>query len=877
MPAHRQDVDRLLLAARALPADRRESFLHGVRAADPELGEKLSLLLAASEETRPGVQEATAKGPVATLTIAPEDAAGTREEDLRVEGQRAGPYRMLREVGRGGSGTVFLAERDDQEFRKTVAIKLLRSGTESADILRRFRQERQILASLDHPFIAKLHDGGTTDAGLPYFVMEYVAGRPIDQECDRRRLSIRERLELFRKVCAAVHFAHQSLVVHRDLKPRNILLTEDGSPKLLDFGIAKLLGADPLSAGPEVTLVDARPMTPEYASPEQVLGEPITTASDVYSLGVVLYELLTGHRPHRIRSLQFEDIRRGVCVDEPVKPSMVVGQTVEGDGGEEGPSRITPRSVAEARAETQERLGRLLAGDLDNVVSMAMSKEPQRRYASAAELAEDLRRHLEGLPVLARQDTLSYRTSKFVRRHRAGVAVAAAFLLSLVGFGVAMTVQSARVARQRNLAEREAAKAVAINQFLQKTLGSANPTEGLGRDTTVLEALSTAVGTIGESFEGQPEIQAAVENTIGFTYLGLGRYDEAEPLLRSALKRRRSVLGDEHPDVAESLTNLGGLMLYRGDYRSAEGFFRQALEQRRKRLGRHPDVAASLNDLGLSLAYLGDYAAAEPLYREALAMRRELVGRDDPTVAETLNNLAFLLHDKGDYAAAEPIYREVVAMDRKLLGDEHPNLAIDLDNFASLLDDKGDYAAAEPLFREALEIRRKALGEGHPDVAKSLNNLASMLERKGDYAAARSLYQEAIAIRRKLFDGSHPDLATNLNNLARLLTATGEYEEALRLFRESHRMYRATLGEGHWLLASSQTNLGRCLTRMGRFADAERQLVASRETLVSRLGARHERTVIATDALVALYEAWDRPEKLARLREQLAAEDTSRD
>jgi serine/threonine-protein kinase len=821
-------VAQVLASASKLRARDRERFLDGVGEVAPDVRDEVQELLSAQEKGR--------SGPPTVTQVLDENAtlvsgrARAPESPGKLSGRRVGAYRLVREIGRGGNGTVYLAARDDDQFRKDVAVKLVHPGTDSGDIIRRFRQERQILASLDHPHIAKLHDGGTTDDGLPYFVMEYVEGDPIDRFCDRGAYPVEKRLELFRQVCSAVHFAHQNLVVHRDLKPANILVTGDGDIKLLDFGIAKVLKPDTDAASSEATRVDARAMTPDYASPEQVTGAPITTASDVYSLGVVLYELLAGCRPYRIQQAELAEIVRVLCHDEPRPPS----------------ARVREREDAEAaalrRSASPERLRRRLQGDLDNVVRMAMQKDPLRRYASVAELSEDLRRHLDGLPVKARPDTFAYRSAKFVRRHWAAAAFSAAFLVFLVGFGAVMTVQSARLARQRNVAEREAAKATAVTEFLQTTIGSANPAEGIGRDVTVLEALESATRDIDRAFADQPEIAAAVKHTVGSTYLRLGRYDEAEPLLESALEIRRTLFGPDDPSALETLTSLGGVLLFRGDYDAAEEAFREVLEKRRAQLGEHPEVAASLNNLGLALNYRGRYEEAEPLYREALALRRKLLGDEHAAVAETMNNLAFLLHDQGDYEGAEELYRSVVALDRKLLGPEHPDLATDLDNFASLLDDKGDYAAAEPLFREALEIRRQALGSDHPDVAKSMNNLATLYENKGDLDTAESLFREAIAHRRRLSDQESPELATNLGNLGRVLFLQQRYPEALAQLVEAQRIYGETVGEDHWLAASSRAVLGRCLARLGRCEEGKRELTFALETLESSLGEDHERT-----------------------------------
>ena len=379
-----------------------------------------------------------------------------------------GPYRVVRELGRGGVGAVYLAIRDDDQYRKRVAIKLLRPGLESDEIVRRFRNERQILASIDHPFIAKLLDGGSTPEGFPYLVIEYVEGQPIDQYCDARRLPIDERLELFCKVCTAVHFAHQNLVVHRDLKPGNILVTPDGVPKLLDFGIAKLLNPEMFSLTAGETRADARMMTPEYASPEQVRGEPITTASDVYSLGVLLYELVTGHLPYRLQGRQLHQLARAICDDAPVRPSTVVDLEEEITGIRGDVQRITAETVSRTREGTPERLRRKLRGDIEHMLLMAMRKEPHLRYASAEQFSDDIRRHHEGLPVRARKGTWTYRSSRFVRRHRVGLGIVALSMASLVTI-------SAVTIRERRRAEQESARAKAVIQFLTSTLSAIDP------------------------------------------------------------------------------------------------------------------------------------------------------------------------------------------------------------------------------------------------------------------------------------------------------------------------------------------------------------------------------------------------------------------
>jgi serine/threonine-protein kinase len=841
-----------------------------------------------------------------TITLTHEAGRATSPPEGSEAGRPVGSYRILSEVGHGGMGAVYLAVRDDDEFKKRVAIKLLRRGMATDDLVRRFRNERQILASIDHPNIARLLDGGTTEEGLPYFLMEYVEGEPIDRYCDGHGLSVAERLELFRTVCAAVHFAHQNLVVHRDLKPGNILVTADGVVKLLDFGIAKLLRPELYSDRAGATRLEERLLTPEYASPEQARGEAVTTASDVYSAGVLLYELLTGHLPYRLSGLSLHEVTRVIGEVDPRKPSTVIGEVEERTRGDGTTAKLTPESVSRTREGRPDKLRRRLAGDLDAIVMKAMRKEPQRRYGSAEQLSEDIRRHLEGHPVGARKGTLSYNASKFVRRHRVGVAMATASVLALIAFSAVLTVQAARLARARDRAEREAAKAQAVSTFLQETLSSANPYEGQGRSVTVVEVLKTASDKLGRSFVDQPEIGAAIRHTIGSTYGSLGRLDEAERLLREALQMRQGILGREHPDVAASVADLAGLLMEKGDYRTAEQLSREALAMRRRLLGSESvEVAASLNNLGEILFKQSLYDAAEAQLRESLAIRRKLLGDESTEVAETLNALALVLENRGDIAGAEPLYRKALAIRQMVLGDTHPLVGTARGNLAGLLETKGDYDSAEKLRREALAVARAALGDTHPGVGTALNNLGALLSTKGDLDGAEALYREALAIQRMTQGDEHPEVAAGLNNLAMVLHRKGDlqsaeplYREALNVFQkslgnehlnvaiglfnlagltqeqgnldkaeslylEALAMERRLLGAQHPLLAATLSRYGGCLTEMKRYSEAEEKLLEAYGMAKALLGEQHKRTKQTAARLVLLYKAWGKPDKAA--------------
>jgi serine/threonine-protein kinase len=758
-------------------------------------------------------------------------------------------------------GTVYLASRIDAEFHKQVALKVVTSGADRAEVVNRFERERRILSSLEHPNIARLLDGGAAEDGRPYIVMDYVKGLPLHEHCERNGLSTTVRLQLFRQVCDAVQYAHRNLIVHRDLKPRNVLVTPDGVPKLLDFGIAKLLNAEIWGETYE-TGTGFGPLTPEYASPEQVRGEAITTATDVYSLGTMLYVLLTGRLPYRLEGRQPLEVLKAVTEQEPERPSVVVRTA----------SASAPSPAETLKQGTTQRLSVRLRGDLDTILLTALRKEPDRRYPSVEAFSEDIRRHLEGLPIKARKGTFAYLGSKFVRRHKTSLTAAAGVLLCLVGltaFSVRERVLAerarSRAEQERDRAETEAAKSKAVVAFLQETLGSANPYEGTGRDVTVMEVLAKAAAATGGAFAHQPEIQAALQTTIGGTYRDLSRFDEAEALIRSALETRRHAHGEQHLDVAESLDDLAELLYRKGEYEATERLFREALAMRRQLLGEeHPAVAQSMNNLAAVLEDQAAYEEAEPLHRQALTMQRKLLGDEHLAVAESLNNLAVLLDHKGDAEGAEPLHREALAIQRRLLGNEHPHVATSLNNLAVLLRREGDAEAAEPLYREALAIRRELLGDEHPEVAISLNNLAILLWQEGDIGAAEPLLREALTMKRTLLGNAHPDVALGLNALARLLDEKGEPDSAYPLHVEALRILEKALVADHWRTADVRGDYGSSLILLGRFEEAEPLLLDVYPVLRAQLGDDHDRTRNAVRRLVQLYEAWNKPEAAAK-------------
>ncbi len=874
-------------AVSELPEPDREAFIESAAAGD-------SLFLDAATSL------IRAHGKAGRFLDKPAVEAFTELWNSRAESRQIGPWKVLRKIGGGGMGTVYLAVRADDEYQREVAIKLLNCGPDPEEMARRFREERQILARLDHPNIARLYDGGTTPGGFPYLVMEYIEGTPLDQHCDRRRLTIGERLELFCAVCAAVHVAHQNLVVHRDLKPSNILVTAKGVPKLLDFGIAKLLGS---AGGMELTRTGLRPMTPNYASPEQVLGDPITTAADVYSLGVLLYELLTGRLPHRFERSDSREIERILTRKEPVQPSAAVEMPPDAGG-----DHRAPEALSRLRGLSVSQLRRRLVGDLDRIVMKALRTEPDCRYVSAEQLSNDVRRHLEGRPVQARPNTLAYRAGKFLRRNRIAVGVAAALFALVSSFSVFSMRQAKDIARERDRAQLEQEKAQRVAGFLVELLQDTDPAEARGRDVTVREALDKGAEEILGRLHDQPEIRAMLLETMGSIYVNLGLYEEATPLLELALETRRQSpetepaslaatltrLGDlqkqrgrheaaeasfqealalrrasfesHHPAIGESLHHLGALSYVSGDFERAQQHYLEALEIRRREENPSPALAETTNDLALVLMKRGDLVRAEPLFRQALDQARVALGPDHPTVLEIGSNLAALLQEKGDLKGAEALYLATLEVLRRVFEPAHPAIGKTINNLATVRSQLGDHAGAEPLFRETLAIARQAFGEEHQYVALAMSNLGTTLDELGKVQEAELLLRRAIEIVRRTLGPETPRPAFVLVRLARLLMRRGEPGQAEGLLREALERRARGLPPGHPLTAVAESSLGSCLAALGRYEEAEALLEKAHATLVSQLGEEHRDSRASLERLVELYEATGQTARAAQLR-----------
>jgi serine/threonine-protein kinase len=849
----RTEIDAILSAALERSGEERERYLEQACGGSSELELEVRKLLLAGLENdeflQPGGEPTMPVWQELLMELA---GPGTDEENLDTEltgpyAEMVGPYRIIRQIGRGGMGEVFLARRDDDETGQTVALKLLRPGANGHDIRQRFELERQILATLDHPAIARHIDGGVTDDGRPYIVMEQVQGLPIDAHCDRQQMSLEQRLRLFIDVARAVQHAHRCMVVHRDLKPSNILVTSDQQVKLLDFGIAKLLDDGPGGAQQPLTRFGATVMTPEYASPEQVRGELVTTASDIYQLGIVLYELLTGRRPYRVSGRTAAEIEQIVCGRAPAAPSTVVRQARP-----EAPASgaYSPEEVSRARATRPERLRARLRGDLDTIVLKALRKEPERRYQSAGELVLDVERHLEGRPISARRDSLPYRLYKFVRRHPIGLASASVILMLvtvMAGFFIHQQVKEHERTRQ------EAARAEQVAAFLRGLFDVAQPGSGTGETISAKQLLDSGTERVATDLDQQPLLQATLRELLGDMYRRLGMFEQATVLLEQALAAWRAEVGVDHPDLAASLAALGRLYKDLGRYQEAEELYQEALQVQRTLLGEDSlESARSLAHLAELYVAVGEPDKAEPMFRDSLQVLERRLGKHDPEVAQGLAGLSSLYWSQARYDEAEPLLLRALAIHENAANSDARELAIVLSDLGQLYARTGRHDQAEELLRRGHAVLEQAYGAAHPDTAMSLKAIGRLLADQDRLAEAEPLFRKALATLRQTYAGDHPDIGDCLNDLALLYWSRGDDAEAEQLLIEALAMGERTLGNTHPDVAAGLNSLGALYWSQGRLAEAEQVYARALAIFENALGEAHPHVAVSLVNLASL-------------------------
>jgi|GEM_PF-195347 len=885
-----KEIESLFDQALALPLPEREQFLEQACGADRRLYAEVVSLLRSHENAGDHLEKVVREAGLAAIDTGPSN----EQLDRSMTDQTIGAYRLCELIESGGMGSVYAAERADDVYRKRVAVKLIKGGVITGSALERFVRERQVLADLEHPNIARLIDGGTTSDGQPYLVMEHIEGQAIDRFCDTRRLSIRERLALFVEVCAAVHQVHRNLIVHRDIKPANLLVTEEGVPKLLDFGIAKIL--DPET---DTTATQERLLTPESASPEQLTGGRITTSSDVYSLGVLLYQLIAGSKPFEGGTMPIHEVVRMICEDDPARPSAAVLSSPTSPHGPDADE------IAARRRSSPAKLVRQLSGDLDNIVLMALRKDPKRRYQSAEQLSRDIERHLKGHAVLARKDTLSYRTAKFINRNRTGVTAAAAILLALVvglvfaGYGLLeanqalarekATLQREKKARTRADQEAERARIEAashkrVADFLVEIFKSPDPIRARGEVVTAREILERGAELIGSSLKEDPLVRACMMESIGgaFQALGLlseagelyettmalrlahvnlqedsiharetiqthlnlasihgteGRYDTALGLIEKAVDTSRMLVGESHPLYYRCLNHLGHVEYNLGHLENAQTYFECAYEGFKSTRGeRDNETLGLLADLAQLLTEQARYSEAAPLLEEVLAIRRASLGSDHPDTLCAMIPLGLLYRMQGRISEAEPLLSESFESRLRILGEDHHLTLNGAGHLAALYLDKKRFREARELF--------ELLGKHHgSDDEGYLNGMCAVYFRQAQHSDAEPFMRRLLAIRRSRLGDDHPSTLESIKNLATLLSEMGQYEESHQLFEEALEGIRRKLGPAHPRTLDTYRDFSNMCNLSGNYDEAVALREAELAVYENELTDQHHRRV----------------------------------
>ena len=797
-----------------MPPGKRSDYVESACSGDPLLRAEVESLLAAHADA-----SQLSHDPITSFS------------EADVQPTSIGSYHVIRLLGAGGMGQVWLAEQTEP-VKRSVAIKLIRAGMYDAAVAKRFQSERQSLAMMDHPTIAKVFDAGATPAGQPYLVMEYVDGLPITDYCDDKKLSIRDRLRLFNEVCDGVKHAHQKAIIHRDLKPSNILVVEvDGKPRprIIDFGLAKAA----VVAVPGETLmtqVGTLLGTPGYMSPEQADPgvQDIDTRTDVYSLGVVLYELLTGFLPfdtNKWKNRRFDDVLRELRETDPLLPSTRVSST----------GRATS-SRAEARGTQPRQLVASLRGDLDWITLKALERDRERRYGTPAELASDIERYLQNLPVLARPASPVYRLRKYVRRNRLVLGISAGLVALLVAFAATQAIQLRRITRERDRADR-------ITEFVTNMFKVSDPSEARGNSITAREVLDRGSGQIEAGLAGEPEVQARLMETMGEVYSSLGLYKQAQPFLQKALATRRQLLGSDHPDTLRSVDRMARNLERQGRYPDAEALARESIATRQRRLGPEArDTLGSIHQLSAILLSEGHFIEAEQQDRKMLEVCSRVLGPEDPITLNFLANLALSLGDQGRAAESEQLYRKLLDTQIRIYGPEHPDTLITMTTLAHTISEEDRYDEADRMLRDGLKIKMKVFGAEHSETLWSMADLGMNLRLSGRLAEAEKLDRETLELRRKVLGAEHPETLMSTTELAETLDDLHRYPEAAELYRTTINIQTRVVGPNHPVTALTKYNLACNLALSGHREEAWEMLRDSVEHGLPTSYALHAET-----------------------------------
>jgi serine/threonine protein kinase/tetratricopeptide (TPR) repeat protein len=854
-------VKELLHHAMQLAPDQRASFLDAACPADDPLRAEVESLLLADEGIGSGFMQPP---PLADELRADSDGIGFTV--ALKEGQAfAERFQLVRKLGEGGMGQVWLAEQNSP-VRRQVALKLIKAGMYDEAIVQRFQSERQSLAIMDHPAIAKVFDAGTTPQGQPYFLMEYVPGLPITEYCDGKKLRIRDRLELFVQTCEGVQHAHQKAIIHRDLKPANILVVEvDGkpAPRIIDFGLAK--ATMPQVARESIfTQLGQFMGTPGYMSPEQ--ADPgfrdgmrdIDTRTDVYSLGVVLYVLLAGLQPFETRQLQkqpLDELLRKLREEEPPRPSRKVST-----------DRDASVATAEARGTESRQLVSLLRGDLDWITMKALEKDRALRYGAPSELADDIRRYLNHEPVVARPASLGYRLRKYVRRNRIAVVVAVVMVLLLTAFSVLQALQLRLITQERDRATHERDRATRITDFMTGMFKLSDPSEARGNTVTAREILDKASNDMETGLAKDPEAQSQMMQVMASTYMNLGLYPRAHELAERALDARVRRLGPDDPKTLESMTQLGRILNSEGHYAEADKLERHALADERRLLGpEDPLTLQTKGNLALIVQGEGHYDEGEKLAREVIEVATRRLGPENALVLGSMSTLSGALWNQNRFAEAEREYRQLLDVERRTLGPDHPETLRAMSDVALALQSQGRGMEAEQMYREALTADQRVLGPEHPLTTHTMFNLAGLLFSERRLADAERLYRKVWAIQLRTLGPEHPDTLNSQSELADDLFIEGRIPEAEKLERETLATRLRALGPENPRTLASQGALARTLIKEGRYAEGEKLARETFEVEIRALGPQHLGTLFALRQLVAALACTGRSAEASKL------------
>ncbi|MDZ7714687.1 MAG: serine/threonine-protein kinase [Balneolaceae bacterium] len=866
-----QKVETILDKALELPKDQRQEFIDEECKGKPKLKGEVTLLLDSIFDSEGWLEN-------------PEEYKRDMYDEMADDVQllssnqslidtKVGSYLIKEKIGEGGMGSVYLAKHSSADIDHKVAIKIIRSGKATQENIKRFKREQQILAGLHHPGIARMYDAGTTGDGSPYIIMEYVDGMPITDYCEKDKCTLQQKLELFTDVLQAVRHAHENLVIHRDLKPENILVDESGNIKILDFGISKLLeNSDDTS----LTKTGARLLTPRYAAPEQVRQENITTATDLYALGIVFYELIAGGHPFSFEDFSQYEMEQAILKQEAVKPST---------------------KVAGSKAEKQ------LQGDLDAIALKAIRKESEHRYRMANEFLEDLKNYQNGIPVSAIEDSLRYRSQKFFKRHKQGIAVAAGILLFIFGLSGFYTWQ---IAQERDVAQLEAEKAEQVTDFLIDLFNQSNPyfeeIQG-GLNAKIGPLLEYGTNQIDKELEDQAEVRAELKTVVGRIYSELGEFGKAETLLTASLELKKQLYQTRKIEIARSMSALAFLHQEQGNYSSAESLLVNSIHIFENSQNKFEDEEyfKVMRRFGNLLWFnKGEYEKADSVLQRTLKLRRKYSGSDKLGIAATLNDLATLNHAQGKYSQAAPFYRESIDIYQRIY-NEHANLAIIMSNFSALLREKGNYDEAEKYQQQALEMHQNITGEESIDVALGLGNLGSIALGKNQLEKADSLLSEAVKKLKIIYSDLHPYISRTKLNIGRLYIKQQNYEKAESILLEVNNEYQKVFPPGHprssdpllelgtlylktkkyeksrtylekahkirvegypkesWRIAETMNTLGFCLSRMEKYQEADTLLNNSFKQLKNARGEKDPVTEMARSNLIDHYSRWGKP------------------